>query len=94
MTSWQTVMTLLPYVGSILLSFGEASVKAFQSRNIAHGHEKPAFYTSVLVSSTNVANITFVVMGGWWVLLPIAIGGSFGTVFAMRLHKHLFKEKA
>lgn len=94
MISWQTVMTLLPYVGSILLSFGEASVKAFQSRNIAQGHEKTAFYTSVLVSATNVANITFVVMGGWWVLLPIAIGGSFGTVFAMRLHKYLFKDKS
>jgi hypothetical protein len=94
MTSWQIAMTLLPYVGSILSSFGEASVKAFQTRNIAQGHERNAFYTSILVAGSYVANVNFVIMGGWWVLLTAVIGGSFGTVFAMRLHKFLFKDKS
>jgi hypothetical protein len=82
------------YLGSTLTTFSLAFLKAFQSRNIVAGHYWAAWITSWLVTSGEVASVSFIVMGGWVILLTAGIGGSFGCIAAMAAHERLFKSKA
>jgi len=81
------------YLGSMLTTFTEAFLKAFQSRNIMAGHYWSAWLTSWLVTTCAVASVSFIVMGGWVILLTSGIGGSFGCIAAMAAHERLFKSK-
>lgn len=81
------------YAGSVITTFALAFLKAFQSRNIVAGHHKAAWFTSWLVTSCEVASVTFIVKGGWIILLTAGFGGAFGVVAAMYLHAYMFKIK-
>ena len=78
-------------LGSVLSNFGEAFVKCFQSRNIAQGREFAAGLTSMAVTLTFAANLSFLVLAGLPALLTAMVGGSAGTVLSIRLHKRMFK---
>lgn len=84
---------VLVYVGSAFAAFSLAFAKAFQSRNIVLGHTRTAFATSWAVSTLEVLSVGFIIAGGWWVILSAGIGGSIGTVLAMKLHSRLFRVK-
>lgn len=88
-----TLLFWLPYLASALTTFSLAFVKAFQSKNIVGGHYKAAFTTSWLVTSCEVAAVSFVVHLGWTALFSAGIGGAFGTIVAMTFHDRLFKLK-
>lgn len=87
----ELLLTIFPYFGSFIISFGDASFKTFQQRNISGGNEKAAFITSFPISGISIANVNFVLMAGWWILASASLGGACGVVAAMRLHKYLFK---
>lgn len=86
-------MTILPYIGSFIITFADSSCKTFQQRNIASGKEGAAFVTSFPISIIGIANVSFVLMVGWWIMVSACLGGAFGVVAAMRLHKFLFQKK-
>ena len=83
---------LLIYCASALTTFSLAFVKAFQSRNIVLGHYGSAFITSWGVSTLEVLGVSMVLIGGWWIILSSGIGGSIGTLVAMRTHERFFKK--
>lgn len=87
----EMLLALFPYIGSFIISFGDASFKTFQQRNISGGNERAAFVTSFPISGISIANVNFVLMAGWWILASASLGGACGVVAAMRLHKYLFK---
>ena len=81
---------LLVYIGSSITTFLLAFAKAFQSRNIVLGHYKSAYGMSWVVTTLEVASVSFVVIGGWWVILSAGFGGSIGVIAAMRAHEKIF----
>lgn len=89
----ELLIAIFPYLGSFVISFGDASFKTFQQRNISGGNERAAFITSFPISGISIANVNFVLMAGWWILASASLGGACGVVAAMRLHKYLFKRK-
>lgn len=80
----------LVYIGSSLTTFLLAFAKAFQSRNIVLGHYKSAYGMSWVVTTLEVASVSFVVIGGWWVVFSAGFGGSLGVIAAMRCHEQIF----
>lgn len=84
---------LLPFFTAFIVTFSEAFIKAFQSRNIAQGKEWSAAAVSLLVTASMFATFGLFVYQGYAVLVPCALGGAVGTVMSIRLHKHLFKTK-
>lgn len=87
------VLSILIYIGSALATFSLAFAKTFQMKNIVAGHVKSAFFMSWLVTGLGVADVSFIVMGGWWALLSTGIGGSIGVVISMKMHTKLYKTK-
>ncbi|QBJ02948.1 holin [Pseudomonas phage Psa21] len=85
------VALIAPFVLAFIVTFFEAFVKSFQSRNIAQGHEWVAAGTSVLVTTTIFATFGLFLHSGWIVFVPSALGGAMGTFFSIRTHKKLFK---
>lgn len=78
------------YTLSILVSFSLAFAKAFQTKVIVQGNRSLAFFMSMVITSCEVATVSFVVMTGWWVLLTAGIGGAIGVVCAMTFHRRVF----
>lgn len=78
---------------SFSVTFLEAFVKSFQSRNIAQGRDWVAAGTSVAVTFTIFATVGLFVLAGWSVFIPAASGGAIGTFTSMRLHKRIFTWK-
>lgn len=84
---------MLVYVGSALATFSLAFAKTFQMKNIVAGHVKSAFFMSWAVTGLGVADVSFIVMGGWWALVSTGIGGSIGVVISMKMHSKIYKPK-
>lgn len=87
------LLSVLPFFTAFLVTFAEAFVKAFQSRNIAQGKEWTAAAVSMLVTLSMFATFGLFVYQGFAVLVPCALGGATGTMLSIRFHKHLFKSK-
>lgn len=87
------VLSVLPFFTAFFITFSEAFIKAFQSRNIAQGKEWSAAAVSILVTFSMFATFGLFVYQGYAVLIPCALGGATGTVLSIRLHKRLFKLK-
>jgi CHASE2 domain-containing sensor protein len=83
---------IAPFVLAFCVTFFEAFVKSFQSRNIAQGHEWVSAGTSVLVTTTIFATFGLFLHSGWIVFVPSALGGAIGTFYSIRTHKRLFKK--
>lgn len=87
------ILLVLVYIGSALATFTLAFAKTFQMKNIVAGHVKSAFFMSWLVTGLGVADVSFIVMAGWWALLSTGIGGSIGVVISMKMHSKIYKPK-
>lgn len=87
------LLLILPFFTAFLITFSEAFVKCFQSRNIAQGKEWTAGFTSILVTCTMFATFGLFVYQGFMVLIPSALGGMVGTMLSIRFHKRIFKTK-
>jgi CHASE2 domain-containing sensor protein len=86
------VLLVLPFFTAFAVTFSEAFIKCFQSRNIAQGKEWTAAATSVLVTCSMFATFGLFVYQGYAILVPCAIGGAVGTMLSIRFHKRLFKD--
>ncbi|WDS62309.1 hypothetical protein [Pseudomonas phage D6] len=94
MSSFVNIVVLVtPFILAFVVTFFEAFVKSFQSRNIAQGREWVAAGTSVLVTTTIFATFGLFLHSGWVVFVPSALGGAMGTFYSIRAHKRLFKKK-
>lgn len=80
----------LPFVMAFIVTFFEAFIKSFQSRNIAQGREWVSAGTSVLVTATIFATFGLFLHSGWIVFIPSALGGATGTLLSIRTHKRFF----
>lgn len=80
-----------PFMLAFAITFFEAFIKSFQSRNIAQGREWYAAGTSVLVTITIFSTIGLFMHSGWIVFVPSALGGAIGTFTSIRTHKRFFK---
>lgn len=82
------------YILSALAAFTLAFAKAFQTKVIISGNRRLAFCVSMLITSCEVATVSFVVQVGLWVLLTAGVGGAAGVVCAMTFHRRLFDHRA
>lgn len=89
----KVLLFILPFITAFGITFMEAFVKSFQSRNIAQGKELSAGLTSILVTCSIFATFGLFVYQGFAVMIPSAIGGAIGTVMSIRIHKRMFKTK-
>lgn len=87
------LVLIAPFVMAFIVTFFEAFIKSFQSRNIAQGREWVSAGTSVLVTATIFATFGLFLHSGWIVFIPSALGGAVGTFSSIRTHKHLFQTK-
>lgn len=89
----ELIVLVVPFVLAFVVTFFEAFVKSFQSRNIAQGHEWISAGTSILVTTTIFATFGLFLHSGWIVFVPSALGGAVGTFWSIRTHKRFFKKK-
>lgn len=80
------------YVLSLVVSFIAVFLKGFQHKNVIGMHYRAVFVTSWAMAAFDVAAVTIIVKGGWWIALTAGTGASFGMVCAMYVHAKLFKE--
>lgn len=79
------------YIGSVIASFIGVFIRVFQQKNIQHGHKRLAFATSYAYALADVAVISFIVKGGWWIALSSGTGAAFAVVAAMSFHERIVK---
>ena len=82
------------YPLSVGVSFAAVFLKGFQHKNVIGNHQRTVFFTSYAMAVFDVASVTLIVRGGWWIALTSGTGAAFGMVAAIRLHDWLFKRKA
>lgn len=75
---------------STMSSFIGIFLKGFQQKNVIGGHLKTVFVTSYVMALFDVASVTFIVVGGWWIVLSSGVGASFGMLAAILLHDKIF----
>lgn len=81
---------MLLYALSAAVSFAACFLKGFQHKNVIGGHLRSVFFTSWLMAAFEVASVSLIVAGGWWVALSSGLGASLGMVCAIRLHSRIF----
>ena len=74
-------------------AFCLVSLKAFQQQNVVHSLYIPAFLVSFFLAFAEIGVILSGIKYGWNAAMPIGFGGGIGVVFAMVLHKKVFKKK-
>lgn len=79
------------YALSTVLSFCGVFLKGFQLKNVLGDHYKTLALTSYLIAFFEVATITMVVQGGWWIALSAGTGGAAGMLASIYTHKRVFK---
>jgi hypothetical protein len=76
-----------------LILFGTTFVLVFslgfQSLNVNKGHYAAAFLTSFLISGSNLVILRTVPQGDVWEVAAYMLGGPFGIVASMWLHKRI-----
>jgi hypothetical protein len=84
---------MISFFQPLTASFCLVFLKAFQNQNVIHSNYKSAIFTSFLIAMAEIAVILSAVKYGWDSVFPIGLGGAFGVVLAMLLHKKLFKRE-
>ncbi len=84
-------MHLVSYIVIGIAYFSYVFCRAFQQRNVAFGH-----YAWVMPASFGMATIDVFVIAAiasrgfdWGFVVSMAIGGGFGAMFAMKVHKKI-----
>lgn len=80
------------YALSMVLSFCGVFLKGFQLKNIQGEHYKTLTLTSYLIALFEVATVTMIVQGGWWIALSAGTGGAAGMLMSIYAHKRLFPD--
>ena len=78
------------YAVSVLVSFIAVLLKVFQQKNVVGHHFKTMAVTSYCMATFDVAAVTIIVHGGWWVVLTSGTGAAIGAVRGVLLHRKLF----
>lgn len=84
---------LLLYAASVLTSMVYVGMRGFQQKNVIGRHLKSVAVTSYLIAVFEVATVTIIIKGGWWVALTSGTGAAIGMVGSILLHDRLFKRK-
>lgn len=66
----------------------------FQSLNVNKGHYVAAFLTSFMISGSNLVILRTVPQGGLIEVAAYMLGGPFGIVVSMWLHKRVLGSRA
>lgn len=66
----------------------------FQSLNVNKGHYIAAFLTSFVISGSNLVILRTIPQGDLFEVAAYMLGGPFGIVASMWLHKRLLGKKA
>ena len=74
----------------VLATFFAAFSRALQNQNIVAGNYVPAMVVPFLIAASDVGIIVGVVSTGWSAVVPMGIGGAFGAVSAMVLHRRVW----
>ena len=72
-------------------SFIGIFLKAMQQQNVIHGNWVLVPFVSLGLAVVEVAIVLFVVQSGWAAIPWMGTGAGLGAVFAMWLHRKLFK---
>lgn len=80
------------YAVSLTVSFCSVFLKGFQHKNVIGMHYKLTFFTSVLMGAFDVATVTLIVKGGWYIAISSGIGAGFGMMAAMWTHARVVKQ--
>lgn len=80
------------YLLSVVVSFCSVFLKGFQIKNVQHSHYLSMTLTSFLITLFEVATVTLIVKGGWWIALSAGFGGAAGMVLSVWLHKRIFRK--
>lgn len=79
------------YVLSVFVSFVACFLKGFQHKNVMGNYLRSVFFTSYLMALFDVAAVTLIVTGGWWIALTSGTGAAFGMVAAIKFHDVIYK---
>ena len=79
----------LIFISSFVLVF----LKAMQQQNVIHGNWMMVPFVSMGLACTEVAIVLFVVENGWSAIPWMGTGAGLGAVFAMWLHRRIFKRE-
>ena len=71
-------------------AFALAGTKAFQTRNVVLDRDAAVLPTAFLISASEVAVVSAIVVQGWWAALPLGLGAGCGTLLSMRLHRRMY----
>lgn len=80
------------YPLSVAVSFVSVALKGFQHKNVIGDHRRSVVLTSYLMATFDVAAVTLIVRGGWWIALTSGTGAALGMLFALWLHDKIFKK--
>jgi hypothetical protein len=73
-------------------SFIMVLLRGFQQQNVIHSYYYWAVLTTWGLSVAEVAMLLYVVKIGWEAVPYIGLGGSFGVVSAMYIHKRFIRK--
>lgn len=80
------------YLLSTVVSFIAVFLKGFQHKNVIGNHIRSVAVTSYLIALFDVATVTLVVHGGWWIALSSGTGAAIGMVASIKLHDKLYSK--
>lgn len=83
--------TVTQFIFIAIAAFLRTTVHGWQTRNVTGLHYRAAFVTSWLMTAGDVIIVWTVSHKGWYVFLPLGIGGSLGVLTSMRLHDWFFQ---
>lgn len=80
-----------------LVIFGSTFVLVFalgfQSLNVNKGHYVAAFFTSFMIGASNLVILKTVPQGDTWLIVAYLLGGPFGIIASMWIHKRTLGKK-
>jgi uncharacterized membrane protein YjjP (DUF1212 family) len=78
------------YPVSMVLSFFAVFLKGFQLKNVQHDQYGAIALTSYAIAFFEVATVTLILKGGWWIALTSGTGGALGMLFSIYAHRRIF----
>lgn len=79
------------YLLQFVVSFIAIFLKGFQHQNVIGGKMKSAFILSYFMAAFEVAVVALIVEVGYWSILTVGSGASFGIVSSMYLYRKFNK---
>lgn len=77
------------YALSMFLSFCGVFLKGLQIKNMQHSNLKSIVVVSYGIAFFEVATVTMIVKGGWWIAASAGTGGALGILTSIYVHRKL-----